>query len=116
MKQDIEPLGDGVKKCNRNEQNLCRWFQHRGKIDIQSQSNYKLSGGKEEHEQTINTEHWKMNSILTLEESFSGHLKEQTEHSMYEFRLLYTYFRHERKHNGRDKLEKHSHEKGSNLL
>ena len=31
-------------------------------------------------------------------------------------KLLYAYFRHERKHDGRDKLEKHSHEKGSNRL
>ena len=31
-------------------------------------------------------------------------------------KLLHTYFRHERKHNGRDKLEKRSHEKGSNKL
>ena len=31
-------------------------------------------------------------------------------------KLLYTYFRHERKHNVTDKLEKNSHEKGSNKL
>ena len=47
-----------------------------------------FSGGKEEHEQTINTEHWKMNFVLTLEESFSGYLKQQAEHSMYEFQTV----------------------------
>ena len=57
-----------------------------------------------------------MNFVLNLEERFNGYLKQQMEHSMYEFQTLYTYFRHERKHNGRDKLEKHSHEKGSNRL
>ena len=35
----------------------------------------ELSGEKEEHEQTINTKHWKMNSALTLEESFGEYLK-----------------------------------------
>ena len=44
-----------------------------------------LSGGKEEHEQTINTKHWKMNFVLTLEEIFSGYLKQNMEDSMYEF-------------------------------
>ena len=46
-----------------------------------------------------------MNYVLTLQESFSGYLKQQTEHSMYEFQTLYTCFIHEGKHNGGDKLE-----------
>ena len=47
-----------------------------------------LSGGKEEHEQAINIEHWKMNSVLTLEENFGEYLKQQTEHSKYEFQAV----------------------------
>ena len=43
---------------------------------------------KEEQEQTINTEHLRMNFVLTLEESFSGYLKQQKEHSMYEFQTV----------------------------
>ena len=75
-----------------------------------------MYGGKEEHEHTINIEHLRMNYALTLEESYSGYLKQQMEHSMYEFQTVIHLFRHGRKHNGRDQLEKHSHEKGSNRL
>ena len=43
---------------------------------------------KRRTKQTINTEHWKMNSVLTLEESFGEYLKQQREHNMYEFQTV----------------------------
>ena len=46
-----------------------------GKVATQSQSKFDCLVEKEEHEHTINTEHCKMNSVLTLEEKFSGYLK-----------------------------------------
>ena len=33
-----------------------------------------------------------MNYVLTLEERFSGYLKQQTEHSMYEFQTVIQLF------------------------
>ena len=48
---------------------------NRGKVVTQSQSKFDCLVEKEEHEQTINTEHCKMNSVLNLEEKFSGYLK-----------------------------------------
>ena len=39
----------------------------------------------EEHEQTINTEHYEMNSILTLEEKVCGPLERTTRAYDYEF-------------------------------
>ena len=58
-----------------------------------------------------------MNFVSTLEKNFVEYLKQQMDHSKYEFWNCYTLcFRYEIKHNGRDKLEKHSHKKGSNRL
>ena len=48
---------------------------NRGKVATQSQSKFDCLVEKEEHEHTINMEHCKMNSILNLEENFSGYLK-----------------------------------------
>ena len=39
----------------------------------------------EEYEQTINTDHYEMNSVLTLEEMVCGHLKRTTRAYNYEF-------------------------------
>ena len=48
---------------------------NRGKVATQSQSKFDCLVEKEENEQTVNIKHCKMNSILNLEEKFSGYLK-----------------------------------------
>ena len=58
-----------------------------------------------------------MNSVSTLEENFGEYLKQQMEHSKYEFRDVYSLsLGYERKQNRRDKLEKNSHKKGNKKL
>ena len=48
---------------------------NRGKVATQSQSKFDCLVENEEHKQTINIEHYEMNSASILEERFCGHLK-----------------------------------------
>ena len=68
-------IGLWSQDMNIDKQNFCMEVLNRGKVATQSQSKFYYLVKKEEHEQTINTEHCKMNFVLTLEEKFSGYLK-----------------------------------------
>ena len=60
---------------NIDKQRFFMEVLNRGKVATQSQSKFDCLVENEEHEQTINTEHCKINYVLTLEEKFSGYLK-----------------------------------------
>ena len=60
---------------NIDKHNFCMDVLNRGKVATQSQSKFDCLVKMEEHGQTINTEHCKMNYVSTLEERFGGHLK-----------------------------------------
>ena len=91
MKQNTEPLGDGVKIYNRNKQKLCNPFQHRGKIATRSQSIYNFLVENKNMNRPSTQSIEKMNSVLTLEENSGEYLKQQTKHIKYEFQTVIHY-------------------------
>ena len=90
---------------------------NRGKVATQSQSKFDCLEKKEEHEQTINTKHCKNELCIKFRRNIWW-TSEKNIQSIVNMnsKLLYSHFRHEGKHNGKIKLEKHSHKKGKYRL
>ena len=68
-------IGLWIKDMDIDKHKFCMEVLNKGKVATQSQSNFDCLVKKEEHEQTINTEHCKNEFYITLEETFGGHLK-----------------------------------------
>ena len=84
LKQNTTSLGDGVKIYNKDNQNLnANVFIIRARYPLDNDS--YLSGEKEEHEQTIMQSIVRNEFYINFGRNFGEYLKQQTEHSKYEF-------------------------------
>ena len=59
-------IGLWSQDMNIDKQRFCMEFLNRGKVATQSQSKFDCLVKKEEHEQTINTKHCKINFVSTF--------------------------------------------------
>ena len=91
---------------------FCMEVLNRGQVTTQSQSKFDCLVKKEEHEHTINTEHCNNEFCINFRIKVWWRYEKNIQSIVnMNSKLLYSHFRHEGKHNGKIKLEKHSHKK-----
>ena len=74
---------------NIDKHKFCMEVLNRGKVATQSQSKFDCLVKKEEHDQTINTEHCKNEFCINFRRNvWWTSEKEQLEHSGYEFQTV----------------------------
>ena len=102
---------------NIDKKIFCMDVLKRGKVATESQSKFHYLVKKEEHGQTINIEHCKNEICINFRRKVWWTF-ENNSYSIVNMnsKLLYSHFIHEGKHNGKIKMEKHSHKKGKYRL
>ena len=68
-------IGIWIQDMNIDKQSFCMEVLNIGKVATQSQSKFDFLVKKEEHEQTINTEHCKNEFCIKFRRKFSWYLK-----------------------------------------